>query len=160
MQNGIYRLRVHRFEGVSQRLRGRITAAHAKLVDVADGYGRLFAQQNARQSWPERNSAEGTLFALRTLNQPWISGSSRLRGCHCAVQPAIFGAFIAGRSRFHVVLSIEVGACGIGRAGSVNNRQVLLVPQWLERAYRRMQAKETIEIDGAQAAVAGTRNRD
>src|SRR5688572_26067659 len=41
-----------------------------------------------------------------------------------------------------------MGARAIGRSRSVDDREALRIPQRLERRERRMQAEETIEIDG------------
>ena len=65
----------------------------------------------------------------------------------CAVEPAIFGAFHAGRAGLHVVLRIEVGAGHIGRAGGVDDGEMALVVERLEGRERRMQAEEAIEVE-------------
>ena len=50
-----------------------------------------------------------------------------------AVEPAIFRGLHAGRAGFHIVLRVEVRARVIGRTRCMDNRQMLLLPQRLER---------------------------
>ena len=54
-----------------------------------------------------------------------------------AVHPAAVGGLQPGRAGFHVVLRVEMRARGVGRAGRVDDRQVPLVEQRLERRERR-----------------------
>ena len=56
-------------------------------------------------------------------------------------------ALHAGGSGLHVVLRIEVGAGHVRRSGGVNDRQMALVVERLERRKGWMQAEEAIEID-------------
>ncbi len=64
------------------------------------------------------------------------------------IQPAVGGAFKAGRAGLHVILRVEMRARGIGRAHGVDNRQMPRVEHRLERRERRMQSEESVEIDG------------
>ena len=57
------------------------------------------------------------------------------------------GALHAGRSRFHVVLRVEVRARGVGRAAGVDHGEPARVPQRLERRQRRVQAEEAVEVE-------------
>ena len=64
-----------------------------------------------------------------------------------AVEPAVVGGLQAGSARLHEILRVEVRAGGIGRSRGVHNGQVPLLPKRLEWRERRMQAKESVEID-------------
>src|SRR5205807_7376078 len=64
-----------------------------------------------------------------------------------AIQPTIIGGLHARRTRFHEILCVEVRACGVRRAGSMDDSQVTLLPQGLKRGYGRMQAEEAVEVN-------------
>src|SRR5439155_7028084 len=64
-----------------------------------------------------------------------------------AVQPPVRGGLHPGRTRFHEILCVEMRACGVRRAGSMDDSQVALLPQGLKRGYGRMQAEEAVEVN-------------
>ena len=106
-----------------------------KLFEVLHRDSAVRAAQGARQGRPKADGAHRRDFA-RHLRQR-------------AIQPAVGGGLQAGRAGLHVILRIEVRARGIGRAGGVHDREMLLIPQRLQRRERRMQPEEAVEIDGA-----------
>ena len=63
------------------------------------------------------------------------------------IQPPILGRLQPGRSRFHEILRIEVGARRIGRPGRMYDRKMTLIPQRLQRRHSRMQPEEPVKID-------------
>src|SRR5580700_4213442 len=64
-----------------------------------------------------------------------------------AVEPAVGGGFQAGCARFHEILRVEMRARRVGRTGGVHDRQMMLIPEWLQRGHRGMQAEETVEVE-------------
>ena len=58
VQHGVDRVIVHGFESVRHRCRVGIFSADGEIVEVVDRDRRLFAGENARQRWPQRNGAE------------------------------------------------------------------------------------------------------
>ena len=73
-----------------------------------------------------------------------------------AIHPAILRGLAAGRAGLHVVLRVEVRARRVGRTDGIDDREMLLVEQRLERRERRMQAEEAVEIDGGIVLLAGS----
>ena len=63
--------------------------------------------------------------------------------------------FTPGVRGLHVVLRVEVRARAVGRAGGVDDGELLRVPQRLERREPRVQAEEAVEIDRAVGARSG-----
>ena len=120
VQHGIHGLVIHRFESIGDGRAIRAAAADAEIVDVVHGHGGLAAGKHARQRWSHGDGAEGRI--RRRLGQ----------AAQSAIQPAVFSGFDAGRAGLHEILRVEMGAGGIGRSGSVHNRQMTLLPKRLE----------------------------
>ena len=116
----------------------RIFSAHRKSIQIVDRDCRLFARQNARQRRPQRDRAERRLVVRRFVSRKFVQR---------AVQPSVLGDLHARRARFHEILRVEVRARRVGRPGGMHNRQVLLFPQRLKCRHRRMQPKETVQIE-------------
>ena len=88
---------------------------------------------------------------------PAALGSARF------IQPSCV-RLAAGRAGFHVVLRVEVRARRVGRTDRIDNRQMLLVEQRLERRERGMQSEEAVQVDRGVVVLAwvagGPRDRD
>src|SRR3954454_12836825 len=82
----------------------------------------------------------------------------RVERLHRAIKPPIFGRLHTRSARLHEVLSIKMRTRFIRRTCSVDNCQVALVPQWLERVHRGMQSEEPVKINGRKLRARGTRN--
>jgi hypothetical protein len=132
-------LLVERLEALP-RAGARRRHGHAVLdVEVGHAVHRHRAHvpaQDARQDRPQRDGPEGRgRFAGRHPGEP-------------AREPAVGGALEAGRPRLHVVLRVEVGARGVGRAAGVHDREAPIVPDRLERRERGVQAEESGQVEG------------
>ena len=77
-----------------------------------------------------------------------------------AIEPSVAGALAAGRAGLHVVLRIEMGAGRVRRANRFDNGKLTLVPKRLQGMERRVQAEETVEIDGGIGCAVGAGNGD
>ena len=73
-------------------------------------------------------------------------------------QPAAGSAFLAGCAALHVVHRVKVRVRGVGRAAGLHHCKLPGVPNFLERAKRRVQAEKAVELDRA-AVGAGLANR-
>src|SRR3954462_13295298 len=77
------------------------------------------------------------------------------------IQPAVRCALVVRRPALHVVLGIEVRTRAARTTDGVYRGENAAVPQLLHRLERRMQAEETVEIDGSlRRARHGPRNGD
>ena len=74
-----------------------------------------------------------------------------------AIQPSV--ALQPRRARFHVVLRIEVGSCRVRRAGSLNDRQHLAIPQRLQGLQCGIQSEAAVQIDGRRRTIRARRAR-
>src|SRR5262249_1414841 len=72
-----------------------------------------------------------------------------------AVHPAILCRLHTWRAGLHVVLRVEVRARGVGRAGGVDDGEMLLIVERLGRGERRGKPEEAIEIDGGRGPLRG-----
>jgi len=68
-------------------------------------------------------------------------------GLQGAVEPAVAGALEARCSGLHVVLGVEVGTGVVGRAGGVDDSQMLLLIERLQRRHGGVEAEEAVQID-------------
>ena len=96
-------------------------------------------------------------IATARNGEAFSSGTEATR----AIEPAVFGGFDAGRAGLHEILRVEMRARGIGRAGGVNDGELVFVKERLEWREAGVQAEEAVEIDrGVGAAAAWLRNGD
>ena len=77
-----------------------------------------------------------------------------------AIEPSAGGGFEAGGAGFHVVLRVEVGTRRVGRAGGVDDGEMALIVERLERGKSGVQAEVAVKIDSGVVAGAGTRDGD
>src|SRR4051812_4472420 len=82
----------------------------------------------------------------------------RVERLHRAIEPTIFGRLHTRSARLHEVLSIKMRTRFIRRTCGMDDCQVPLVPQRLERVHRGMQSEEAVEIDRRKLRAGGTRN--
>ena len=139
VQYGVYRLVVHRFEGVRDGCRIRVAPAHAKVVDVIHGNRTLRSSEN---SWQSR--AECDRPKSRFILGSW-------QGMQRSIEPSIRRGFQSGSAGLHEILRIKVRARWIGGAGRVHNGQVPLVPDGLQRGQRGMQSEEPVQVEDVVA---------
>ena len=66
-----------------------------------------------------------------------------------AIEPTVRRAFDSWRADLHVILRVEMRAGVIRRTGRMNDGQLALIVNILERRQRGVQRIKTIEIDGA-----------
>jgi hypothetical protein len=109
-------------------------AAHLERHHIADRDGGALAAQGSRHLRGQCNGADRRRIG--------IGGGQR------AVHPAV-GAGLAGGAGFHVILCVEVGARRVGRAGGVDDGELLLVPQRLQRLECRVESEAAVEVDRA-----------
>ena len=120
---------------------------HREVVEIAHGQRWGAALQGSRHLPGERHGLQRLLR---------LSCVARLQ---IAIQPAVARALHAGRGRLHVVLRVEVGARGIGRARGVHHRQMTRLPPRRKRRHARVQPEEPVEVEGS-ATPARARDRD
>ena len=108
VQQIVHALRIERLESLA---RGRRLArcAHVEAVERRERDRAGVATQGAGQGGAERDGAEGR-------------GRRGLRDRR-AREPAVGRGLHARRAGLHVVLRVEVRACGVGRAARVNDRE-------------------------------------
>ena len=135
VQHRVRALVVHRLKGIRDRRGLRPLACDRKIRQVGHRDRRNLALQRTRHLRSQRNGSEGRRLTRQRLI------------LQRAVQPAIGSRLHAGRAALHVILRVKVRARGVRRARRVNNRQVSLVIQRLERRHLRMQPKEPVQVD-------------
>src|SRR5207248_1986382 len=96
--------------------------------------------------------SERLVFAPQRSRHVWTWTDGAQRRCaqfvdHRAIQPTVVSCFQTGRTRFHVVLSVEVRAGWIRRPYGFHNRELLFVPERFERTQGGMETEMTLEID-------------
>ncbi len=155
VQNGVDRRGVHAFKAVggaggASKGDGRIPG-EAEGVEVADGKGILVALEAARGGRGHRDGAERGLFG-------GVLGAA----AEHAIEPAVGHAAVFIDARFHEVLGLEVGARGVGRAASLDRREMALLEQRQQRGERRVEPEVAVEIERAVRArrLRGLRDAD
>ena len=132
---------VFRFERRLHHL-GRLSGANPELADLADGQCGRGALQRARQLAGQRHGAKRRGFGV-------------LPRVQVAVEPAVLRALHARRRRLHVVLRVEMRTRAVRRTGRMDDRELLRVPERLQRRETRMEAEEPVEIDRRVIALPG-----
>jgi hypothetical protein len=82
MQDGVYRVAVHRLEAGAHRLRDWTASAHIEILHVAHGDGGDGSLQGARQFGSHGDGAEG---------RGMVQGVILVLGPQGAIEPAIWG---------------------------------------------------------------------
>ena len=99
-------------------------AAYGKRIQIAERDSRNAARESARHIGSEGNGAKGCVRAA----------AARVLGLESAIEPAILCALETGRAGIHVVLCVDVGAGHIGRADSVDYREMASIEERFERS--------------------------
>ena len=128
---------IHRFKGCCGRGGLGAAAAYGEVLDVADGERGDLAFEGAGNVGSESYGAEGGVF-LTAAKVFCLQG---------AVEPAVAGALDAGGAGFHEVLGVEVGAGAVGRSGGVDDGQMPLLEERLERGHGWVQSEEAVEVE-------------
>ena len=140
----VHSLRVQRLEAAFNG--GR--RANTKLLDVGQRDRRSSPRKVQRQVRAHGDRAKRRRVGLRGSLQR-------------AIEPAIVGSLHSRRSRFHVVLGVEMRTCDIGRARRMNDGQFLLLKERKQGSEAGMQAEEAVQIERrAFPALTRLRNRD
>ena len=121
---------------------GGLRVAHLEAFDGLHGDRGSVAPHRARQHRTERHRTHRRHFAGRRGER--------------AIHPAILRGLAAGRAGFHVILRVEVGSRRVRGTDGIDNRQMLLVEERLERRQRRVQSEEAVEVDGGAGLPAGS----
>ena len=116
-----------------------VTPAEVKIGNGADRQGGDRAAQGSGDHGTHADGAKGGII---------LPG----RSLQVATNPAGVERFVARYASLHKGHGVKVGAAGIDGASSVDNRQMLLIVDLLERGQRWVQAKATIKVDGAVGA--------
>ena len=117
MEHGIYRTSIHCLKSGANWGRICTLSGHTKILHPIDGNRGNFPIQRAGNLGPQGDRAEGGVALLAV----------EIFRLQSAVQPAVRGRLYAGGSTLHVVLGVEVGAGGVGRASGLDHGQMPLV---------------------------------
>jgi hypothetical protein len=138
----------HGFEGrveISTAL-SRVRATDIEVLDASQSQRGSRSHQGTRHFGVEGDRTEGVGIFLR-------------RALHVSIEPTVGDAFVARGSSLHIVLRVEMGARIVGGPDGMNDCQVPLVIDGLQRAQRRMESEESIQID-CRVGGAIARSRD
>ncbi len=115
----------------------RAGRAHGELVEAVHGDDFGCAFHDSRSLLSERHGAKRTrsAFVTRTLHG------------EIAIEPAILRSLHIGRAGLHVVLRVEMRSCRARTSNRMNGRENSSVIQRLEWRERRMESKESIDVD-------------
>src|SRR6202041_1106578 len=72
---------------------------------------------------------------------------AKILSLQSAIQPAVWRRLYPWSAAFHKILGVEMGACGVGRTGSLDHCQVPLIEQGFERLHSRVESEKPIQVN-------------